>query len=52
MIVGHVDALGESQDTLTPIALQRVVQASEAGLDLVSVRLEEPDALLKALGVP
>lgn len=52
VIVGHVDALGESQDTLTPIALQRVVQASEAGLDLVSVRLEEPDALLKALGVP
>ncbi len=48
---GRVDFREDMQETITPVALQRALQASQSGLDLLTVRLDDPGPLLAALGV-
>lgn len=50
-LTGRIDKLGQLKDTLPTVAFQRALQAGRSGLDLVAVRLDDPGALLAALGV-
>jgi adenylate cyclase len=48
---GHVDLRSGSEETVSPVAMQRLFQAEQAGLDVFSIRLDDPRPLLMVLGV-
>jgi hypothetical protein len=47
---GKVEVHADMAETVSPVALQRAVSASRSGLDLLSVRLDDPAPLLEGLG--
>ena len=49
-LTGRVDFREDMQDTISPVAMQRALQASQSGLDLLTVRLDDPGPLLAAVG--
>jgi hypothetical protein len=42
---------GEVTETLSPAAFQRALNQSQSGIELVSIRVDQPQALLAALGL-
>lgn len=49
-LTGKIDYREDVQETLSPVVMQRALQASQSGLDIVAVRLDDPRPLLVALG--